>query len=77
MPYYTLILHDNSKTVVLAESKAELLEEIKKSYSTDLQTQIKEVHWEDRTLHFVEDFRTGEIRRDISTADVNPFGYRK
>lgn len=77
MPYFTLILHDSSKTVVLAETKSDLLDEIKKGYSTDLQTQIKEVHWDDSTLHYVEDYLTGEVRRNISKADINPFGYRK
>lgn len=76
MPFYTLILNDNSKSVVLAESMEELETELANRYSPEFRNEVKEVHWVDKTIHCAMNYRTGEIKRDITTADANPFGYR-
>lgn len=76
MPFYTLILNDSSKSVVLAESMEELEAELVNRFSPEFRNEVKEVHWVDKTLHCAMNYQTGEIKRDIFTADTNPFGYR-
>lgn len=76
MPFYTLILNDSSKSVILAETLEELEVEMSKNYSLEFKSEVKEVHWVDRTLHCTMDYKSGEIRRNIATADINPNGYR-
>ncbi|PRY86985.1 hypothetical protein [Mongoliibacter ruber] len=76
MPFYTVILNDSSKSVILAETLEELEVEMTENYSTEFKNEVKEVHWVDRTLHCSMDYKSREITRNIATADINPNGYR-
>ncbi|EIM76788.1 hypothetical protein A3SI_08786 [Nitritalea halalkaliphila LW7] len=76
MPFFTLYLHQGTKQVIEADDRNDLILKCQ-AEGIRFQQEVKEVHWTDRTLHMMEEVSTGEIRRDISTADVNPHGYRR
>ncbi len=72
------IHYKNGKTeYVTCEGRDDLLEKIFDGDEEKLKDEVKMLRWKSSTMFFTEDPQTGKVESQITTADTNPYGWRR
>jgi hypothetical protein len=71
MLYFTLLFNDGTKQLIEASTKDAMIMEFCKDDCTQFQEKVKEIHWTEGVIHYIENIYTGDIKTSIAT-DTNP-----
>lgn len=76
MKEYTIIYKDSTTRDVQVTDKAELIREHFGGSEEEFKKQVSFLKWSELSMQCTLDTTTGKITSEISSADVNPYGWR-
>ena len=77
MPTFTVTYKNGEAEDLEAFSRDDLIKQHFDDSDSHLKKKVKMITWHHNTIQFVEDVETGQIDKEVSTADANPYGWRE
>lgn len=77
MKEYTIIYKDNTSKQVEVADQTDLIKQYFDGNEERFKKEVSLLRWNDLTMQFVLDVKSGELSKEIFSADVNPYGWRQ
>ena len=76
MKEYLIVYKNGETTKVNCADKESLVDEYFEGDKEKFKNEVERLIWSSLSIHYVEDVQKEEIDTEITTADVNPYGWR-
>ncbi|MFZ6052493.1 hypothetical protein [Halocola ammonii] len=76
MTDYTIIYKDGKTEQLECAGKKELIEILFDGQEKSFKDKVSSLKWSTISMRYIEDVETGKIDSEITSADVNPYGWR-
>ena len=73
---YTVIYKDGKTKELECAGKKELIEILFDGQENIFKDTVAKLKWSTISMRYIEDVATGKIDSEITSADVNPYGWR-
>lgn len=77
MREYTIHYRNGESKVHHCDDKSSLIKEIFEGDQTRFQREVTMLSWQMQGIHYTENVERGEIDGQLTSADANPYGWRK
>ncbi|MTI21163.1 hypothetical protein E1176_09045 [Fulvivirga sp. RKSG066] len=76
MREYTIVYKSGKSEMIECADKAELIKYHFANDKTKFKNEVSRLMWNTLTMRYVEDIASEKIDAEISSADINPYGWR-
>ncbi len=76
MKEYTVVYKDGSTKEIACQDKADLINNHFENSEEKFKNEVVRLMWNTLTMRYVEDVAAGKVNAELSSADVNPYGWR-
>ncbi len=76
MKDYTIYYKNGNNELVTYQDKATLIKTHFNGNIHKFKREVARLTWQTLTMQYIEDVQNGECHAQLSTADINPYGWR-
>ena len=77
MKEYTVVYKGTRKSeMIMVPDKKTLIQEMYNGDVRKFKEEVQSLQWSTTSMHYVEDVQSEKIHAEITSADVNPYGWR-
>jgi len=76
MKEYTVFFHNGDERKISCSGKKELVKIVSDGDEKLFKEKVDRIIWSTTAMHYVEDVKTNTVNSQITSADVNPYGWR-
>ncbi len=76
MKEFTVIYRNGDSKTINAPDKSVLIQDHFEGDQKKFRNEVSRLIWSSLSMHFVEDIDSKQKHAEITTADVNPYGWR-
>ena len=73
---YTIIYKDGTSKNIECADKSDLIKELFDGSEEKFKEKVVRLMWNTLTMRYVEDVASSEVNAELTSADVNPYGWR-
>ena len=76
MTEFTIIYHSGKSEVIECAGKSDLIKQHFSGDEAKFKKEVSRLLWSTLTMRYTEEIGSGEVNAEITSADVNPYGWR-